>query len=179
MINSAGYSLECNILALIYINRIARCHKMPITIRNWRGLWIACVIIAHKFWEDCHRKMSWFVTILPNTTKPQLRDLERRAFILLKCKTTVRPSEYAKYYFELRTLYVTLVGPDRGCQFKMEPMTIAEARRLEYRTAMRATRARSTSISPPDGSPDLLFSSRSKTLEDLDDTKSIGRFIIS
>lgn len=196
MIGVAEYSVECNILALIYINRITSRNKMPLTMQNWRGLWIASVIIAQKIWDDRPLKTSSFVRILPNTTKEQLKDVEMRAFTLLDFNTTVRPSVYAKYYFELRQLFKEIVGSNQRYQFKMEPMTIAEAKRLEYRTALRgATSARSTPMpstsstigslksSPPSNAsiistPNNMFSPGTKS-KTLDDVKSVGRFVIN
>lgn len=177
MLSSARYSVECNILALIYFNRISTRYKMPLTMQNWRGLWIACVIIAQKVWDDCPHKTSFFVRILPNTTKEQLRDIEHSAFRMLNYRTNVRPSTYAKYYFELRTVFMSTAGADQLCKFNLKPMTAAEAMRLEYRTSFQGgVRVRSTSMPPSNTDTPNGTHTKSKTL---DDAKRVGRYVIS
>ena len=45
----AGYSVECNIIALIYLNRITLTpHAATPTAQSWRALWATAVIVAQK-----------------------------------------------------------------------------------------------------------------------------------
>lgn len=180
MFSLAGYSVECNIFALIYINRITIGNKMPLTMQNWRGLWIACVIIAQKVSDDCPLRTSFFVRILPNTTKEQLRDIESSAFRWLNYSTTVRPSMYAQYYFGLRQVFMGITGADQLRNLDLKPMTVVEATRLEYRTSFQGgVSIRSTSMPPANtDTPNGKFCpiTKSKTL---DDAKSVGRYVIS
>lgn len=200
MISLAEYSVECNILALIYINRMTGRNKMALTMRNWRGLWVAAIIIAQKVWDDQPLKTSSFVRILPNTTKEQLKSIEMAGFTMLDFNTTVRPSVYAKYYFELRQLFKEIVGNNPRYKWKMEPLTIAEAKRLEYRTALPgvSSRAHSNSSHPhlshkssfSSAQPSFLQGSsgtttpsftpmgKSRTLDEVD-VKSVARYVIN
>jgi hypothetical protein len=208
MIAIAEYSVECNILALIYINRITANHQFPLTMRNWRGIWVAAIIIAQKVWDDHHLKTSSFVRILPNVTKEQLKDIEMLAFSLLDFNTIVKPSVYAKYYFELRQLFKDIVGSrEADYKFQLEPLSIAEAKRLEYRTQLRGqssnnnTTSSSTSsskgvsqmhtpmtgkdslLSPPNTANLLLtpngYKQRFKDDADPDDLKRHNRYVLS
>jgi hypothetical protein len=90
------------------------------------------------------------VRILPNTTKEQLKNIEMSGFTFLDFNTTVRPLVYATYYFELRQLFTENAFKNSQFKWKMEPMTIAEARRLEYCTALPgvSSRAHTNSHSP-------------------------------
>ncbi len=76
IIGLAEYSLECNILALIFVNRITGRNTMALTMRNWRGVWISSVILAQKVWDDQPIKTTSFAKILPNVSKEQLRECE-------------------------------------------------------------------------------------------------------
>lgn len=202
MIALAKYSVECNILALIYINRMTGRNRMALTMKNWRGLWVAAIIIAQKVWDDQPLKTSSFVRILPNTTKEQLKHVEMSGFTFLDFNTTVRPSVYAKYYFELRQLFTEITGNNSRFKWKMEPLTIAEARRLEYRTALPGVSSRAhtnshpshkpsfSSVSATPAQPSFLHGAsgtvtpsytpmgKSRTLDEVD-VKSVARYVIN
>lgn len=80
----ARYPTECNIIALIYTNRMTSMGAMPLTMKNWRSIWAVSVILAQKMWDDQPLKTSSFVHILPSFTKQLLRDLELKALSLLQ-----------------------------------------------------------------------------------------------
>ena len=42
------YDRECNIMALVYINRITTANNMALTAQNWRMLWLIAVMVAQK-----------------------------------------------------------------------------------------------------------------------------------
>ena len=49
----AGYSVECNIIALIYLNRITLTPSAAApTAQSWRALWATAVIVAQKMCES-------------------------------------------------------------------------------------------------------------------------------
>lgn len=137
MIMRAGYSIECNILALVYITRITSQHKLALTVKNWRGLWISSVILAQKVWDDIPVRTSAFASILPNLTKDHLRKMEMKAFSLLDFCTTVKPSVYAKYYFELRQLFFEISGGDPRYIWNLQPLSVVQAKRLDDRSGQK------------------------------------------
>lgn len=178
LIGYAEFSVECNILGLIFINRLTGRHKIPLTIRNFRGLWISVIILAQKVWDDQPLKTSSFTRILPGTTKEQLKDLELRAFQLLDYNTTVKPSVYAKYYFELRHLFKEIVGANPRYHWKMEPLTYAEGKRLEHRSQLRNSQKAAKAESTPGGGKGN-DKSKTLTLDDVELLKSPSRYVIS
>ncbi len=145
MITWARYSVECNILALVYINRINTRNQLSLTMLNWRGLWVSAMILAQKVWDDVPLKTSSFASILPGVTKDTLRQLEMRAFNLLDYNTSVKLSVYAKYYFELRQLFKEIAGCDTRFTWHMQPLTIVQGRRLEDRSQLKAQKYASRS----------------------------------
>jgi Cyclin, N-terminal domain len=80
----ARYPTECNIIALIYTNRITAMGSMALTMQNWRAVWVVSVILAQKMWDDLPLKTSSFACILPSFTKQVLRTLELQALNLIQ-----------------------------------------------------------------------------------------------
>ena len=81
------YPTECNIIALIYTNRMTSMGSMPLTMLNWRAIWAVSVILAQKMWDDTPLKTSAFVHILPSFSKQLLRSLELNALTILQFST--------------------------------------------------------------------------------------------
>mmetsp|Transcript_45355 Transcript_45355/g.33138 ORF Transcript_45355/g.33138 Transcript_45355/m.33138 type:complete len:420 (-) Transcript_45355:823-2082(-) len=136
VINRACYSIECNILALIYVNRMTKRRNFALTMDNWRGFWVSAVMLAQKVWNDRPLRTSTFSEIIPCTTKEHMKILELSGFRMLEFETRVKPSSYAKYYFELRKLYGEIVGPENFETWNMSPLGVAEEKRLEYRSSL-------------------------------------------
>jgi hypothetical protein len=129
------YSIECNIIALVYINRITVRNKMAVTMNNWRGLWLGAIILAQKVWDDKPLKTSSFCLMIPDLKKDAVIALEVKCFSLLDYSTTVRPSVYAKYFFELHELFKEITGTmSKGYNWLLQPLSIAEKKKLETRS---------------------------------------------
>lgn len=80
--------------------------KVPLLHMNsWRGLWLGSIIVAQKIWDDIPLKTSSFKKLLPNVSKHDLNQLERKVLQLLAYSTCVKPSMYARIYFELNEIY--------------------------------------------------------------------------
>ena len=134
---SAKYSIECNIVALIYINRMTSKNGLPLTMRNWRGLFVGAIILAQKVWDDRPIKTSSFITLLPNVPKEDLIAIEMKVFQALDYITTVKSSLYARYYFELRELFIQIVGNDTRFIWNIPSLTLHEGKKLELRSSRR------------------------------------------
>ena len=83
----ARYPTECNIIALIYTNRITAMGSMALTMQNWRAVWVVSIILAQKMWDDLPLKTSSFACILPSFTKQLLRTLELQALNLIQFRS--------------------------------------------------------------------------------------------
>lgn len=104
------YSAECNIMALVYINRLCATGHFPLTFDNWRSVWLIVIMIAQKVWDDQPVRTSGFARLIPEVTTRDLRELEFKTLNLLQFLTGVKPSLYARYYFQLREMYVDIAG---------------------------------------------------------------------
>ena len=98
---------------------------------------MSSVILAQKVWDDVPVRTSAFASILPNVTKDNLRKMELKAFSLLDFCTTVKPSVYAKYYFELRQLFFEISGGDPRYIWDLQPLSGVQAKRLDDRSHLK------------------------------------------
>eukprot|EP01041_Mallomonas_annulata_P012623 gene12622-26578_t len=132
------FSPHCNVVALIYMNRICTSSGMPLTELNWRALWLICVMLAQKVWDDKSLKSAHFAMIMPSFPTSVLRGMEIQALELLTYDLGVKSSLYAKYYFELRLLFSEVFN----MEFVLKPLTLVESMRLEARSALAVRSAR-------------------------------------
>lgn len=124
------YSEECNILALVYLNRMNSTQRFALTMTNWRAVWLSCIIIAQKMWDDRPLKTSAFTVLVPPIQKVDLKNFEQKALSLLDYAVGVKPSVYVKYYFELRQLFTTIMGFN-STDWQLRPLTVVKSKRLE------------------------------------------------
>lgn len=93
-------SVDCNIIALVYIDRLLAT-GMPLTVRNWRPVLAISMILASKVWDDLSMINDDFSTFLPFTLA-ELNKWEIKYLNLLSFNVRVKASEYARFYFRLR-----------------------------------------------------------------------------
>lgn len=130
----AKYSLECNLIALVYVNRIVGLRKVRLSKENWRVIWIGCLIIAQKVWDDKSLRSSSFATMLPPISKRLLRTVEFKILEMLDFTTVVKLSSYARYFFQLRQLHNSVIGSD----WNIKPLSVLQARILQRKSASGA-----------------------------------------
>jgi len=130
------YSPSCNIISIVYINRIYVMHGLSFTNSNWKALWVSVVILSQKIWDDSSIKTCEFVKLLPSMNRKLLRELELRVLHLLRYKVTVKPSIYAKYYFGLRKNFTDISGIT-DCNWVFRPLSVRNAKRIEAIDASR------------------------------------------
>lgn len=138
--HSMQYSMECIIMAFVYINRICgnESSRIALTGSNWSMLWITSVLLAQKYWDDIPLKISHFTDILPSITRAHLHSLELRAFALLDFSLAVPTLVYVKVYFELREVYGQMMG-GLWRQLPARPLSPRDTRAHEQRSTL-ATR---------------------------------------
>ena len=194
------YSVECNIVALVYLNRMSNFKHLALTTVNWRAVWLTCIMVAQKMWDDKPLKTSAFAQLVPPITKGNLKDFEIEALQLLDYSIGVKPSLYVKYYFELRELFASIIG-FKETEWQVKPLSIRNAKRMEA-LAERSLRVPQTTTTPSqtgstphtsstprstplsagtDGTDTPSVSDRrgSGTLEDNSELGSASRFVLS
>lgn len=141
LFKSAKFSPECNIIALVYINRVIAKTGMPLYDGNWRAVVIAAFILAQKVWDDRCLATGTFATICPMFSKEQVRVFERSFLELLDYQAVVSRSLYTKYYFELRELFEHLMK-EQKIEFPIQPLSLWRAKQLElYSDSFRMQRS--------------------------------------
>ena len=126
---STSYSVHCNILGFIYLKRM-RAARVILTMENWRGMWLGSIILAQKVWDDSALRTSSFASVLPGVTKTQLKALELKVFTLLNFSTHVKPSLYARAYYDIRTIFKTILTEYEGGVAWRRPLSVKRAKRL-------------------------------------------------
>ena len=101
------------IMSLIYLERLMKHTNGALvpTPENWRSLLFSCMILASKVWDDFS---MWNVdfsdvsaaTGLSNFSLQRINRLEIAILSSLSFDVQVSDSEYAKYYFLIRTMMI-------------------------------------------------------------------------
>ena len=139
----AQFSPGCNVISLVYINRLMAFSGIMLHSKNWRPLLLSALLLAQKVWDDkCLANVDF--PIIWRAAVPladaELLDLkaintfERMFLELLSYNVTVSASLYAKYYFELRSLCEANMR-----KFGLEPLSVEQAKKLEAGGDARAS----------------------------------------
>lgn len=145
---------ECAVIVLVYVNRLIGLVNMPLTADNWKPVVITSLVVSQKVWDDNPLCNADFSILYPVLNVKQINFLELRFLLLLEYKLTVSASLYARYYFELRTIYEHEWKTATGA-----PLSVKADADMRSRDAMvRVGRRLKTAPRP-----------RAKTLEDIDE----------
>lgn len=92
------------VICLVYIDRLeARSEGAILHARSWRPIIFSSLLLASKVWHDVSYWNSDFSTICPMFTTRNINQMERAYLQLLQYNTIISASQYASYYFSLRT----------------------------------------------------------------------------
>ena len=126
---------DCIIMSLIYVERLIKVTDgglRPCT-SNWRSLLFSCMILSSKVWDDLSMWNADFSQTCPAGVRfslQRINELEIAVLNALEYKVKVPASEYAKYYFLLRSMLIKsgLGGDDIKT---MTPLDVEGAKKLE------------------------------------------------
>lgn len=131
----AQMETDCIIMSLIYVERLIKVTDGLLRPRrsNWRSLLFSCMILSSKVWDDLSMWNGDFSQTCPAGvifSVKRINELELAILKALKYKVKVPASEYAKYYFLLRSMLIKsgLGGDDLKT---MNPLDVEGAKRLE------------------------------------------------
>jgi len=137
---------QCCILCLAYIERLIDLSGLTLHGSNWKRVALSALILASKVWEE---QAVWnvdFLAVFPGASVKDLAKLEKAVLNFLQFNVCLKAGEYAKYYFELRSL-ANLI--EKSSHFQLEPLSKVEAERLEKRSQdLVATRSENQSEAP-------------------------------
>jgi hypothetical protein len=96
---------EAPIIALVYIERILQKTGMLVNKFNWKRILLVCLCVASKVWDDDSLENVHFPKVMADVSLTMINKLEEIFLdVLLNYDLIVKGSEYAKYYFIMRTL---------------------------------------------------------------------------
>lgn len=102
--SSSKMENEIPIICLVYLERIIMKTGILLTTENWRRLTLICLCIGSKIWDDDSLENVHFPKVMPDVSLRMINLLEKVLLDFLDYDLVVKGSEYAKYYFILRTL---------------------------------------------------------------------------
>ena len=132
----AQMEADCIIMSLIYVERLIKKTGGALRPRpsNWRSLIFSCMILSSKVWDDLSMWNADFSQSCPpgvTFTLQRINELELAVLNALSFKVKVPASEYAKYYFLLRSMIIKSGlggGDDIGA---LDPLDVQGAKRLQ------------------------------------------------
>ena len=145
----AQMEYDCIIISLIYVERLIKTTNGALrpSACNWRSILFSSMVLASKVWDDLSMWNADFSQTCPNGVKFSLKrinELEIAVLSALSYKVKVPASEYAKYYFLLRSMLIKsgLVGDDSDTT---TPLDLEGAKRLQqvstqFQSGMGATK---------------------------------------
>lgn len=117
---------ECSIICLIYIERLRSMTGIFPTEMNWKRLLFLCLVLASKIWDDESYENQNFADVFSNISLRDLNSMEVTFLNLVDYKVGISKSEYAKFYFLLRTF------TDKKCRsFPLVPLDVDTVRKLQ------------------------------------------------
>jgi len=126
------------IMSLIYVERLIKTTNLVPGPENWRSVLFSCMVLASKVWDDLSMWNIDFSNVASSHAQGMslftLQRVNQLELILLKSlnfDVRVPASEYAKYYFLIRTMLLRS-GLLEGAA---KPLGKEEAKVLENRTS--------------------------------------------
>eukprot|EP01116_Phalansterium_solitarium_P022874 TRINITY_DN7734_c0_g1_i2.p1 TRINITY_DN7734_c0_g1~~TRINITY_DN7734_c0_g1_i2.p1 ORF type:complete len:385 (-),score=66.93 TRINITY_DN7734_c0_g1_i2:156-1310(-) len=123
---------ECSILCLCYIERLLKATNIRLHPWNWRRVLLGTLMIASKVFEDLAVWNVDFQPQFPFLSVADLNTLERNLLQLLDYNVSIKPSQYANYFFELRAF-----SKLEDELFPIKPLSSEDAEKLEQRSLQR------------------------------------------
>ncbi|OMJ65789.1 hypothetical protein SteCoe_37618 [Stentor coeruleus] len=117
---------ECSIICLIYIERMIQKSGLYINEKNWKKLTLISLIIASKVWDDESYENIHFSKVFTRYPLREINSMERLFLNIIEYDVGIKKSQYAKYYFVLRTF-----AEKNNRSFPLKPLAVDTVRRLQ------------------------------------------------
>jgi hypothetical protein len=132
----AKMEYDCLIMSLIYVERLIKVTQGALRPRtsNWRSILFSCMVLSSKVWDDLSMWNADFSQTCPAGVKfslQRINELELAVLAVLNYTVKVPASEYAKYYFLLRSM---LIKSGLGSEElkSSNPLDVEGARKLQH-----------------------------------------------
>lgn len=127
---------DCIIISLIYVERLIKVTEGALRprISNWRSILFSCMVMASKVWDDLSMWNADFSHTCPAGVEfklSRINELEIAVLSSLQYKVKVPASEYAKYYFLLRSMLIKS-GLGSDDLKAINPLDVEGAKQLQH-----------------------------------------------
>ncbi|CAK0826255.1 unnamed protein product, partial [Prorocentrum cordatum] len=95
---------EVSVVTMNYVDRFSDTCGVALTPDNWQRLIITAMMLASKVWNDESFENVEFAQLCPLYTLDEINTFERTFLKCVGYNMSVKGSDYAKTYFQLRTL---------------------------------------------------------------------------
>lgn len=131
-------SSECSIVCLIYVERLMEAAKVPLLASTWRPIFMCGLLLASKVWQDLSSWNIEFASVYPQYSLSSINRLELQFLRMVQWDLYISSSQYAKYYFALRSL---VEKPDFRQRYNrmvggVDTVHASQARKIEERSSM-------------------------------------------
>jgi hypothetical protein len=172
----AQMETDCIIMSLVYIERLIKDTNGGVRPhpRNWRSILFSSMILSSKVWDDLSMWNADFSQCVSareagiSFTTQRINELERAMLNCLKYNVKVGASEYAKYYFLLRSMLIRS-GLGSDDLNTLSPLDVEGAKQLELRSSNLSV-GPASHASPSNASSPTLEKPRSRRVKSLGHT---------
>lgn len=120
---------EIPILCLVYIERFLTKSGLLMNYSNWKRLTLISLILASKIWDDDSLENVHFPQVMKDISLKEIAGLEKVFLQIIDFNLVIKGSEYAKYYFILKTL-----ADNFNSTLPMGPLSVEQFSHLQNNT---------------------------------------------
>jgi len=117
---------EVIIVSLVYLERLVLKTGFRVNEANWKRLLFTALIVASKTWDDDSLENLHIAGVISMYSIRLINEMECVFLSLLDYSLVVRGSEYAKYYFILRTY-----SEQKARRFPLKALDVNTVRKLQ------------------------------------------------
>jgi hypothetical protein len=121
------------IMTLIYFEKLLTSTDLQIKPSNWRAVLFTTMLVSSKVSDDISMWNIDFSKIIPSYNLSRVNDLERTMLEVLRYDVVISASDYARYYFNLRSMMMIL-GLQRSEVSNVKPLDKSKAIVLDLTT---------------------------------------------
>ena len=125
IIISGRMEKEIPILCLVYIERFLTKSGLLMNYWNWKRMTLISLILASKIWDDDSLENVHFPQVMNDITLKEISGLEKVFLQVIDFDLVIKGSEYAKYYFVLKTF-----ADNFNSSLPMGPLTVNQMSEL-------------------------------------------------
>lgn len=117
---------EASIVSLVYLERLVSRTGFRVNEANWKRLLFTALLLASKTWDDDTFENQHFASMFTMFSLQQINQMECVFLTLIDYSLIVRGSDFALYYFILRTY-----AEQKSRSFPVKALDVNTVRRLQ------------------------------------------------